>query len=296
MLQYTICAFLAPALVSAVAFPAAFPWAAPEPTFVIPAEDNWSPAPTRAPDMGALELFKRDAGDNTCGYISGVSSRSLTCNNANYVCATNTAYGVHGCCDPNGISTCSIPTTCIPSSLMSASCTGDCSTNDYIAKCTDSDQPYCYEWRYVYSTRTVMTEHGCAASAFTVSVERTFDDEGTTSSLASEVQISYVTVTPSAASTTSDASSTAVSGTAVSQTAGPTETTTTSEPPKKKTNVGAIVGGVVGGLVVIGAIAFGIIFLILRKRNRRTHRPSRCHRIQATTWCQRIPISRPAVR
>jgi hypothetical protein len=147
---------------------------------------------------------------------------------------------------------------------MSASCTGDCSTNDYIAKCTDAEMPSCYQWRYVYSTRTVMTEFGCASSGFTVSVERTFDDEGTTSSLASEVQISYVTVTPSASTTR--ASST-FSGTAASQTADPTETNTTSKPAaKKKTNIGAIVGGVVGGLVVLGAIAFGIIFLLLRKR------------------------------
>jgi hypothetical protein len=66
MFQYSICAFLAPALAAG----AAFPWAMPEPTFVVPAADNWSPAPTPAPQFGAIELFKRAADDNTCGYIS----------------------------------------------------------------------------------------------------------------------------------------------------------------------------------------------------------------------------------
>lgn len=271
MLQYSICAFLAPALVSA----AAFPWAGPEPTFVIAKGDGWSPAPTQAPElgmMGAMELFKRETiGDDTCGYVSGESTRSLTCNNANYICATNSYYGVHGCCDPSSISDCSLPTTCIPSTEMSASCTGDCSTNDYIAKCTLSDQPYCYEWRYVYSSRTVMTEHGCAASAFTISVDRTFTDGSSSiSDVPSEAPVSektvQVTVTAPGGASASNSGGASVTN-PQSQTASPTETTSTVEPePKKKTNIGAIVGGVVGGLVVLGALAFGIIFLILRKR------------------------------
>lgn len=147
MLQYTICAFLAPALVSA----AAFPWAGPEPTLIVPERDNWSPKTTEAPGLGALELLKRDDG-NTCGYISGDAStskpcdslagpalttrtgRSLTCSNQSNVCVTNTYFGVHGCCDPKNMSACILPTSCIPSSLLAASCTGDCSKDDYIAK------------------------------------------------------------------------------------------------------------------------------------------------------------------
>ncbi|KAF2798474.1 hypothetical protein K505DRAFT_371688 [Melanomma pulvis-pyrius CBS 109.77] len=270
MLQYSICAFLAPALASA----AAFPWALPEPTFVIPAADDWSPAPTAAPGLGAIELFRRAAGDNTCGYISAKEASSLTCNNSDFVCATNTFYGVHGCCDPNGISTCSIPTTCIPSSLMSASCTdAACSTNSYIAKCTNSDAPSCYEWRYVYSTRTVMTEHGCASSGWTISVQRTFSDGTTSSSLPSEAAVSSDSSSSEASSatdassttdatTTSDSAANVQSATASPSTSGGSAAPTTS----KKSNVGPIVGGVVGGLAVLGALAFAVVFLILRNR------------------------------
>jgi hypothetical protein len=39
--------------------------------------------------------------------------------------------------------------------------------------------------------------------------------------------------------------------------------------PAKSTNVGPIVGGVVGGLAVIGATACGVIFLLLRRRKRK---------------------------
>ncbi|KAF2193855.1 hypothetical protein K469DRAFT_735024 [Zopfia rhizophila CBS 207.26] len=267
MFQYSICAFLAPAVVSAMAFP----WAGPEPTLIVPAEDKWSPAPTAAPGNGVMELFKR-AGDNTCGYVSGVSTSSLTCNYDNYVCATNTYYGVHGCCDPDNISSCSIPTTCIASTAMAASCTdAACSNNDYIAKCTDSDAPYCYEWRYVYGTRTVMTEHGCAQSAFTVSVQRTYSGQTLDpASSKSELQISYVTITPTAKNTDATSSGNDNASPATQSATGTTEPEKTSTRKKSKTNIGAIVGGAVGGLVVIGAIAFGVIFLILRSRKNKS--------------------------
>ena len=41
---------------------------------------GWSPVPTGAPeppDLVRLELEKRVRGDDTCGYISGVSSKCL---------------------------------------------------------------------------------------------------------------------------------------------------------------------------------------------------------------------------
>ena len=86
MFQYTICAFLAPAVASAMAFP----WALPEPTLVIPEQDNWSPAPTAAPNMGVMDLFRRAEGDNTCGYIDGVSSMLPTPPSRDYTDRTST--------------------------------------------------------------------------------------------------------------------------------------------------------------------------------------------------------------
>lgn len=65
------------------------------------------PLPTAAPAIP--ELLRRDevltvwfATDNTCGYISGVSSYDLTCNNQALSCAlaqTAAIGGVVGCCD-----------------------------------------------------------------------------------------------------------------------------------------------------------------------------------------------------
>jgi hypothetical protein len=71
LLTHFIGVLLAPAAVSA----AAFPWAMPEPTIFAPAADSWSPAPTPAPYFPGFELFKRQTleTDNTCGFLSGSS-------------------------------------------------------------------------------------------------------------------------------------------------------------------------------------------------------------------------------
>jgi hypothetical protein len=84
MLRSSLFAFLAPAMVSAMAFP----WAGPEPTLMAAMAEHdilgRSPAPTKAPELGLKELFQlaKRAGDNTCGYISGVESLSTPASGA----------------------------------------------------------------------------------------------------------------------------------------------------------------------------------------------------------------------
>lgn len=118
-----------------------------------------------------------------------------------------------------------------------------------------------------------MTEFGCAPSAFTISVQRTFNGENSAAATSSQAVIpistAYVTLTPTAA--TSSGGSSSSSGSAAGQSQSGTSSPTATPVSKSKTNVGAIVGGVVGGLVVIGAIIFGAIFMILRNRKNKTN-------------------------
>jgi hypothetical protein len=270
MARFAFYALVAPSLASA----AAFPWALPEPTFVVPEIDAWSPAPTQAPGVGGLELFRRAPEGEVCGYLSGISSvcqpqyqathdeltdilldSALTCHNSGDSCATNTYYGAHGCCPSGSLSACTIPTSCIPSSLMSASCTDKkCSSDGFIAKCTASEAPECYEHLYVYSTArvTTLTEFGCAAAATTAIIERTYsgyiDPNAST-----EASVSTKTTTETASPTSS------LDPTRLSATQG----------DSKSNNTPAIIGGTIGGLVVVGAIITLIIFLILRDRKQK---------------------------
>lgn len=251
----------APSLAAA----AAFPWAIPEPTFAVPALDESSPAPTPAPGLGGLELFRRVAPDAICGYLSGISTSSLTCNNKGDSCATNTYFGAHGCCPSGSLSQCTIPTTCIPSSSMSASCTDDsCSKDGFIAKCTGTAAPECYQYLFVYSTGAkpqTLTEFGCAASPTTAVIERTYSGY----------------VDPNASSTEAPVSTKTTTATATSaQTTGPTPLPAT-QSESKSNNTPAIIGGTIGGLIVLGVIVTLIIFLILRDRRQKREAAASAH-------------------
>lgn len=43
-----------------------------------PAADNWSPAPTAAPQFNLFGRDNQQATDNTCGYVSGLSGTYLS--------------------------------------------------------------------------------------------------------------------------------------------------------------------------------------------------------------------------
>lgn len=267
MARYSICAFLAPAIVAAV------PWPGPEPTVVIPKADGWNPKPTEGPKLGQMELFKR-ADENTCGFVSGEGWNSLTCNDPDYICATNDFYGVHGCCHPSSFDSCSLYTQCIASSDLSASCTDNaCSNNGYIAKCTDSSYPYCYQWRYVY-TDTVMTEYGCANSEWTVSAWRDATDtsdsfsltgsDSDASSSSRDLNVPMKTVEVTVTAKASDPASTPNTG---SLSTGIPIDVETDQPPKKKgSSIGAIIGGAVGG--VLGLALIGVLVWWLRRKKK----------------------------
>lgn len=105
--------------------------------------DPLPPTPAPAKENGLLEHYmgffqKRANTDIISSYISKTSSLSL-------------------------------PTSCIPSSLLD-SCPASCSSNANIAKCTDLTAPYCSSSPYTSSsgtTMTVMTGWGCAPAPLT---------------------------------------------------------------------------------------------------------------------------------
>lgn len=140
----------------------------------------------------------------------------------------------------------------------------------FTLKSTNSLNGACYEWRYDFGS-TVVTEHGCAPSAFTISATKTFEGESSAiSSLLSsvpEVVIStqLVTVTPSATKSEDDNSS-GVTDLPVGN--GGNGGNGGGSSSRRKSNVGPIAGGVVGGLAVLAAIVFGIVYLIMRKKKK----------------------------
>lgn len=164
----------------------------------------------------------------------------FTCSNSNFVCATNTLHGVHGCCDPASLSSCTIATTCISSAALSTLCTdATCSNDPYILRCFQADLPNCYKWIVSYS-KTSMTQHGCASAAFISTALRSYavaDVKELTTTVAVTVQ-----VTPTPSSTP----------------------TFLPQPGASKPNLAAIVGGTIGGCTAISILILAL--LIYRRR------------------------------
>jgi hypothetical protein len=150
---------------------------------------------------------------------------------------------------------------------------------------TDSATPYCYNWLYSYGPGVTMTEFGCATTPFTELVWRTYSGESLPNDIASsslpEVPITVTITVPDSSSDTTVSTATGSSST-VSQPFQVSSPGGNATPKKKSTPVGAIVGGVVGGLAVIALAVFGIVFLLLKKRKNKSNTDQSASGIAAT--------------
>jgi hypothetical protein len=146
---------------------------------------------------------------------------------------------------------------------MSRLCTDDpCISNGAIAKCTEVESSECYRWLFDYSTTTMVrgnflsrmtiqyllrfltidqTQHGCTSSAFISTAIRTYDS-GT---------ITLTAPRPADNTVTATTTSTAYILTKLPEPSG------NSGSP----NIGAMVGGIVGGFAALSATGFGIFFV-----------------------------------
>ncbi|GJC82534.1 hypothetical protein ColLi_05372 [Colletotrichum liriopes] len=204
--------------------------------------DQFNPQPTKAPAYADLRRRQASttttvlvAPDNTCGYISGRAGAAYTCG-ASATCIFFTAVdrsnpGRVACCDSED---CGARRTCYDARQISTSslCDGGCLVDRFTLKCTNTARPYCNTISFAPN----IFDYWCNTAENS---------------------------TPQVASTTSVSSTTTIS------TDEETSTLPAPVPPindKSSTPIGAIVGGVVGGVAVIALIGLGIWFLIRKKK------------------------------
>tara|TARA_R110002003_G_scaffold878_13_gene21774 strand:- start:19021 stop:19599 length:579 start_codon:yes stop_codon:yes gene_type:complete len=107
--------------------------------------------------------------------------------------------------------------------------------------------PECYRWIFQYS-KTSMTQHGCAETAFTLTAARSWG----ASSVPGEL---YRTVTVVASPSNT-----------------PTPTLAPPSSPTKKPSLGLIVGATIGGCTVVSILALAG-FILHRRRNQASPKP-----------------------
>lgn len=129
---------------------------------------------------------------------------------------------------------------------MRASCTNSlCSSDNAIAKCTVSTAQECYKYLFVYDS-TTMSQQGCTASAFTITVPRSFGPT-TTRVITETVTASHdATNTPTSSSNSNPSGSAGAAG-------------------EKKQSLGPIVGGTIGGCTIISLVALTAFFIHRRR-------------------------------
>ncbi|RYO40896.1 hypothetical protein AA0113_g6781 [Alternaria arborescens] len=158
---------------------------------------------------------------------------------------------------------------------MSASCTNDaCSSDAAIAKCTASSAPACYQWQFIYD-RIVLTQYGCAASAFTSTAYHSLGMSLPTSSAARETVTATVTKESISTPTSSSSSSSSSS----------------------KPSLGAIIGGTIGACLFVSFILF-VVFLAWRRRKEAAKNNPRSagafHRTSQQTTVEYNPMGFPS--
>ncbi|KAI9836908.1 MAG: hypothetical protein M1838_004956 [Thelocarpon superellum] len=244
----------------------------PEPTNAdavkLTAHQGFTPRPTNGPSLNKVSLelaknkHKRDVvGTNVCGFVDGDSSEAISCS-IDRTClfyhfpASLSLYGMAGCCQGTNTIDCGWAVDCVNSADYDASCDLDCQTDTLTRKCTDADEPYCSSYKYPESD---VLDYGCGAlpSSGYQEVLLTYSGENSPSNSINVLSDLFST-TPTDSSRPTLPTRTSSS----SQTNSPLPSPQTGS----SVPVGAIAGGVVGGLLLIGGIIAVALFLCLRSR------------------------------
>ncbi|KAI0157235.1 hypothetical protein GGR57DRAFT_60589 [Xylariaceae sp. FL1272] len=202
------------------------------------------------PSEWELRRRRADTNSSTCGFVlNGVDNEAITCD-ADSRCNFNRREDVVGCCSMNAGS-CEVHTSCIDSTRSLAT-VGPLTTS-----CGDSDRPYCVTYTYAvdfFHTLYGASFVGCAAKEATDGYEIGTSPGPLTTTATPTAATVTVTFTPSSDSTTT--------------TATPTPGASSSDKPSRSNHVGAIVGGVIGGLAGLALIVAAILFFLYRRKRR----------------------------
>ncbi|KAI0599208.1 hypothetical protein F4775DRAFT_131210 [Biscogniauxia sp. FL1348] len=229
---------------------------------------GWTPKPTQAPGVKSegevvLDLLRRDdsattttwTNSGTCGWFAGISSSAVECGGG-FRCETNTDHVV--ACVSATIS--NFYSACLDYSAYQA---GSCDNlGPKTGCCTVSDVPACGTYLWTSSPERSMYKCFETASVITIlDVPQFVIDASLASKSRAMTQTSTTSSDSSSSSTSTDPAAAATTTTAIE--GNPSNSSTT-------TNIGAIVGGVIGGVAALALIIGCIAFLLCRRRRRKS--------------------------
>ncbi|KAF4949762.1 hypothetical protein FSARC_13409 [Fusarium sarcochroum] len=242
-----------------------------EPTKRRDAGFMYQPDPTpmvKMLELRHLELGKRQATtsaettftlvispDKTCGFLSGSPGNAITCENGDN-CSWELAHLTAIFCGTTAYNRCLNRADAINTKL----CDDVCQSNSYNLLCTDRSAPYCGTYAYPSGVKGFR----CASATLTrdQSAEFTYnnqDNRDFSTTLVSDAEESTLIESETTESSTGR-STTTDSATSTTEEPEPSDTDD-SDSGGGGTNVGAIVGGAIGGFVALSLVVLGAIWM-----------------------------------
>ncbi|KAF5000844.1 hypothetical protein FGRMN_1452 [Fusarium graminum] len=227
------------------------------------------PAATKAPfptrPSNHIEQRAISTELSTCGYLDGDPSKERTADSG-YNCRVDTKNGLWGFCPTTVLtaSDCGLAGSCIDNHACSDGC-GMTDSKD-LTTFTCRRKSFCSVALLTFGVDQTYSYIACGTKAATDHYQITPTSGETTTSESIEPTASQIKTKTSSAVSSQTLSST----TETAQSTSAEASSTSSEedtPANPSTNIGAIVGGVIGGLVVICGTV--IVAILLPRRNRR---------------------------
>ncbi|EKJ70492.1 hypothetical protein FPSE_09353 [Fusarium pseudograminearum CS3096] len=209
-----------------------------------------------------FDVTVTSAPDATCGYLSAEVGVPITCTNKE-ICAWALVQ------EDSGVIKCGteIKVNCYESSkaVDPSLCNDVCQSDTMNLLCTDSDTPYCRTYAFPNGIR----DFRCASSSLTTeqSAEHTFYGQKNPNFKTRVANGAAATTELEEAlgkTATESDEPTTITKVAPSTKSASTDGNSKSSPAP----IGAIVGGVVGGVALIGLAMLGVFFMLRRKRNK----------------------------
>ncbi|WXC44750.1 hypothetical protein QX201_004486 [Fusarium graminearum] len=229
------------------------------------------PEPTDIPDLRRRETSQTAtsylltiAPHNTCGYLSGQPGIDITCESQR-TCMWITSRAIF-CGEEGDANNRKLYNRCHDSSyaLDPSRCDDTCLKNKFNLLCTNATAPYCI----TYAFPSGVSYFDCSESPTDLlTASFTFSGQINARLKTSTIYIGTSESQDTAVSETATASSTTPYSSSPASTSSPSSRPSSSD----QTNLGAIIGGAVGGFVAISLVALAIFWTIRKSRNEKGH-------------------------
>ncbi|ERT03377.1 hypothetical protein HMPREF1624_01691 [Sporothrix schenckii ATCC 58251] len=240
-------------------------------------------AATQQPTAVALAAAQTDGQLITCGYLDGNASAPRSAQ-PGFDCRIDTQHGIWGFCPTTVIAAtdCGLAAACSDSGTCTSICEFNAASGLTTITCPSSGTNVAYcstamltfgvdqSYAYVACGHDPVTDHYVVTPTFTPTPSTTSSSKAPpTTSTRPSVSSTSSPATKSPAAQSSSSSSSSITTSQATSSPSPSTASTSN------TNVGAIVGGVLGGLALLCSSAIAVVFII--KRNRSSSRGDRQH-------------------